>query len=119
MSRISEQALACAVVEQAMLEGCVPPDAPRNTRSKGMAAKTQERHEAWSFLTAQRGAWADSRAFWCQAADVDPDMVRKAALARGKHPMLVEAEEQAKAARLYRQGGEAPLAGSPGHVPAG
>lgn len=45
-----------------------------NTASPG--ARDLVKSEAISFLTDQHNTWAESREFWCLAANVDPDLLR-------------------------------------------
>lgn len=72
--------LAGAVIRQAMHDGCRPHPGARQT---GGAATIHERSQAWAFLTAHTGAWAESRASWCWVCGVDPEVIREEALRRG------------------------------------
>lgn len=96
----AEASLACAVIENALLEACAPRE--RGRRTAGFHATPAEREQSWDFCTATSGQWAQSREDWCDAAGIDPGAVRAAALKRGPHPTIIEVRlvrEQHGAAR--------------------
>lgn len=86
----SEAALAASVVMQAL-------DDLRSSSAR-------ERSDAWSFLTAERGGWADSRTAWCSLAEgVDGHVLRERALSGRFGPPPEPQPEQPKPARQLRK----------------
>ncbi|GIT86170.1 hypothetical protein [Roseobacter sp. OBYS 0001] len=70
-------ALACAVIRNTFLDLSLTV----SKASDSMGLKATERRDAILFLTARSGSWAQAREFWCIAADINPDNVRKRAIA--------------------------------------
>lgn len=76
--RSPETALASAVVLQALRDLTLPFSTTGGSSSSTVAKF--ERLEAERFLLAERGEWAQAREYWCDMADIDPDVVRARAL---------------------------------------
>lgn len=75
MAADQERQLACAVINQAMID-LEQPNALSNQTDADKA-----KDEARRFLTDEKGRWAESRETWCNLAGIEPDAVRDAALA--------------------------------------
>lgn len=96
--------LASEVILRALTDACAPP--PEDTRSKregpAWGISPAERKEAWRFLTDERGPWAASRRDWAAIAALEENSLRAAALRRGQHPLLRDAEAAQRAEALAR-----------------
>ena len=71
---VPERALAAAVILQAIADSQARCD-PRGGITQAEIA------QAWKFLTARVGGWAEMRSAWCGYAGLDPREVRQRALA--------------------------------------
>lgn len=63
------QALACAVLERAIEDARESP----SMDGERVASRCLRNTQARVFLTATSGAWAKSRAAWCDRAGIDPE----------------------------------------------
>ena len=70
--------LAAAIIEQAWADLGMP----MALRSLANRVTRKDHDEARAFLTSAAGPWAQARADWCGAAGIDPDQLRRRALAR-------------------------------------
>jgi hypothetical protein len=73
-----ERGLYAATIEQAWLDAQRPLVRP-GSHSAG-SVTPEERREARALLTAERGEWADSREYLCNAAGIDAEALRRAAV---------------------------------------
>ena len=71
-----------AALEYAFRAACEPL-CPTNRKDTGGSCSPSEAADEWRFLTATKGAWAESRALICGINGVDPEIVRAEALRRG------------------------------------
>lgn len=102
---LPEADLAAAVVKQALADGCRPKISARQT---GGSASPADRSQAWAFLTATSGAWAESRKLWCGICGVDAELLRQEALRRGpaRGAVVRRGEEPAEEADAEEQDAE-------------
>ncbi|WP_137179183.1 hypothetical protein [Roseomonas sp. AR75] len=89
-SPIPEVQLAAAVIRRALDDALTPTDrlarthltetadGPRHSVSSGVTAR--EREEAVRFLLDTSERWSQSRATWCDAAGLDPDILVRHAM---------------------------------------
>ena len=95
---IPEVELAAAVIQRA-LDDALTPDhrlarpriintdtGPRRTFMVGL--KARDREEVVRFLLDMAPSWASAREAWCDAADLDPDVVRRHAMRRIPHSSI-------------------------------
>jgi len=90
--------LAAAVIHRALEDALTPdnrlarpriiatPTGPRHGFTAGL--KPRDREEAVRFLLDMAPGWAGSREAWCDAADIDPDVIRRQALRRIPHAAI-------------------------------
>lgn len=95
---IAEAQLAAAVIQRALEDALVPDDrlarprviqtadGPKRTFTPGL--KPREREEAVRFLLDTAPGWVGSREAWCDAADLDPEVVRRHALKTIPHTSI-------------------------------
>lgn len=88
--------LARAVIRQAWIDAF--------PTSQHVARSAADQPEAWRWLTAARGEWAEARGDWCAMAGVCPHTLRLRALARGEdYRAGLVSRNQAMERRLARQ----------------
>lgn len=87
---VKETALVFNVINQAWLDASRKPT-PKSSSGGSSAVTSQDHMEAIAFLTAENGEWAESRATLCDMVGINPEILRKKAIA------MIEAANYEKA----------------------
>jgi hypothetical protein len=93
-----ERGLAAAVIMQAWNDCSAP----------NWNMEQRDYHDAWEFLTARAGTFAEARALWCDMREMDAETVRRTALASIDYAKGVEvlaAMIQGRKASEYKSAG--------------